>query len=116
MEAVARTFKLLWRAENGFRIQKEGDHKILFIFDNKEDVDKILSNGPWSFDKSLVVLQRYTEFHQLKSSVLIRWISGSKSTTSSFGIEQNRWLRTSVSSWDGFIVQLRIQRLGGEAS
>lgn len=30
-----------------------------FVFDNKEDVDRILSNEPWSFDKSLVVIQRY---------------------------------------------------------
>ena len=59
MEAVARTFKPLWRAENGFKIQREGDHKVLFIFDNNEDVDRILSNEPWSFDKSLVVTQRF---------------------------------------------------------
>lgn len=58
-EAVARTFKPLWRAERGFKIQREGDHKLLFIFDNQEDVDRILANEPWSFDKSLVVLQRY---------------------------------------------------------
>ena len=55
MEAIARTFKLLWRSENGFKIQREGDHKVLFVFDNKEDVDRILSTEPWSFDKSLVV-------------------------------------------------------------
>ena len=59
MEAIARTFKLLWRSENGFKIQREGDHKVLFVFDNKEDVDRILSTEPWSFDKSLVVTQRF---------------------------------------------------------
>ena len=59
MEAVARTFKPLWRSENGFKIQREGDHKVLFVFDNKEDVDRILSTEPWSFDKSLVVTQRF---------------------------------------------------------
>ncbi|XP_075645354.1 uncharacterized protein LOC142616372 [Castanea sativa] len=58
-KAVARTFKPLWQAERGFKIQREGDHKLLFIFDNQEDVDRILANEPWSFDKSLVVLQRY---------------------------------------------------------
>ena len=29
------------------------------MFDNKEDVDRILSREPWSFDKYLVVLERY---------------------------------------------------------
>lgn len=59
MDSVARTFKPLWRSENGFKVQVEGDHKVLFVFDNKEDVDRILDAQPWSFDKSLVVLQRY---------------------------------------------------------
>ena len=43
----------------GFTVSNEGAHKVLFIFDNKEDVDCILSSESWSFDKSLVVLQRY---------------------------------------------------------
>lgn len=66
MEAMARTFKPLWQAENGFKIQKEGDHKILFSFYNKEDVDRILSNELWSFDKYLVVLQRYDKNSSIK--------------------------------------------------
>lgn len=46
MEAVAKTFKPLWRADNGFTVSKEGSHKALFVFDNKEDVDRILSGEP----------------------------------------------------------------------
>ena len=56
---MARTFKPLWRAENGFTVSNKGEHRALFIFDNEADVDRILSNEPWSFDKSLVVLQKY---------------------------------------------------------
>ena len=40
-------------------MSKEGSHTVLFVFDNKEDVDHILSGKPWSFDKNLVVLERY---------------------------------------------------------
>ena len=32
---------------------------MLFVFDNLGDVDRILKNQPWSFDKLLVMLQRY---------------------------------------------------------
>jgi len=35
VEAVARTFTLIWRSKNGFQIQNLGDHKLLYIFDNK---------------------------------------------------------------------------------
>lgn len=30
MEAVARTFKPLWRVDNGFTVSNEGAHKVLF--------------------------------------------------------------------------------------
>ena len=59
MEAMA-TFKQLWRSTNDFKIQNQSEHRILFVFDNLSDVDKILLNQPWSFDKHLVMLQRYT--------------------------------------------------------
>ncbi|XP_023892297.1 uncharacterized protein LOC112004301 [Quercus suber] len=59
VDSIARTFTPLWRATKGFKIQKIGDHEILFSFDTKEEVDRILSSAPWSFDKHLVAMQRY---------------------------------------------------------
>lgn len=40
-------------------MQRARDPVLLFVFDNKEEVEKILSNAPWSFDKHLVALQWY---------------------------------------------------------
>jgi len=56
VEVLAQTFTPLWRARNGFKIQNIGNHRILFTFDNKDDVDRIISSKPWSFDKHLVVM------------------------------------------------------------
>ena len=58
IDVIARTFNLLWSARNGFKIHNFGDHKILFTFNNREDVDRILEGEPWSFDKHLVVMHR----------------------------------------------------------
>ena len=77
MDAIARTFKPLWRADNGFTVSNEGSHRVLFIFDNKEVVDRILSSEPWSFDKSLIVLERYdrrTPLDDLKLDKASFWV------------------------------------------
>ena len=42
MEAMARTFKQLWGSINSFKICHLGDHKVLFVFDNLPDVDRII--------------------------------------------------------------------------
>ena len=40
-------------------MQRARDHVLLFVFDNKEEVEKILNNATWSFDKHLVMTQWY---------------------------------------------------------
>ena len=47
-----------------------GDHLILFSFDSKEDVDRILAVEPWSFDKHITVVERYDNVAVVDSSSL----------------------------------------------
>lgn len=67
----------MWRAKKGFKIQNIGDHELHFSFETKEDVDKILGSEPWSFDKHLVVMQRYENdkpFQDLKYDRTTFWV------------------------------------------
>ena len=57
-EAIVRTFNPLWCSRNGFKVREAGEHIKLFVFDNKEEVEKIMASEPWSFDRHLVVLHR----------------------------------------------------------
>ena len=46
VEVIARKFTPLWRARNGFKIKRFGDHRLLFTFDNEKDVNRILASEP----------------------------------------------------------------------
>ena len=77
MEAIVSTFKPLWRSKNGFKVKNMGNHIVLFIFDSKLEVDTILENEPWSFDKHLMALQRYdkdTPVEELQFNLTTFWV------------------------------------------
>ena len=69
VEAVARAFTPIWWSKNGFQIQNLEDHRLLFIFDNKSDVDRVLHDEPWSYDKHVVLLQFYSKTLPLRELV-----------------------------------------------
>jgi len=58
MEAIAKTFTLLWKTRKGFEIRDMGDHMVLFVFPKASDIDRVLLGEPWMFDKHLVALKR----------------------------------------------------------
>ena len=58
MEAIAKTFTLLWKTRKGFEIRDMGDHMVLFVFPKASDIDRVLLGEPWTFNKHLVALKR----------------------------------------------------------
>jgi len=46
MEAIAKTFTLLWKTKKGFEIRDMGDHMVLFVFPKASDIKRILSGEP----------------------------------------------------------------------
>ena len=67
-EAIIRTSNPIWRSKNGFKVRNVGIHILLFLFNN-EEVEKIFDGEPWSFDKHLVMIQRYDHSITVKDLV-----------------------------------------------
>lgn len=65
-KAVARTFRPLWRTKESFHITNAGNNLLLFDFDLEVDVEKVLLGEPWSYDRHLVIFQRYDGNKALK--------------------------------------------------
>ena len=59
IDAIAKTFTPIWRSKNGFKIKKESSHVVMFTFNYKNEMEKVMATEPWSFDKRLMVLQWY---------------------------------------------------------
>lgn len=77
IEAIAKTFSPIWRARNGFKVQKKGDHVVLFTSDNKTEMEKVLAAKPWNFDQHLMVLQRYDkdiDVVDIKFNMVTFWV------------------------------------------
>ncbi|XP_050242446.1 uncharacterized protein LOC126691441 [Quercus robur] len=58
MEAIARTFKSVWRTKRGFEVKDVGNRVVLFVFEDSVDAERIIMGESWSYDKFLVSLQR----------------------------------------------------------
>ena len=66
IDSIAKTFTPIWRSRNDFKIQKESSHVVLFTFDDKNEMEKVMATEPWSFDKRLMVLQQFGKEMDLK--------------------------------------------------
>ena len=58
MDAIGQTFRAVWKTHRSFDIRQVGDHLFLFVVELENDVERVLTNEPWSFDKHLVLFCR----------------------------------------------------------
>jgi hypothetical protein len=61
VEAVARTFKPLWRMDHGFTVRDMNDNRLVFVFEDAADRERVMMGEPWAYDKHLVILKRIEE-------------------------------------------------------
>ena len=59
VDAVARTFRPLWRTKGSFQASDAKQNFMVFSFDLEEDVEKVLMGEPWFFDRHLVAFCKY---------------------------------------------------------
>lgn len=57
LDAVARTFRPLWRTDNDFQLQDMGDNIVIIRFSDPADLERVIASGPWTYDKSLILFQ-----------------------------------------------------------
>ena len=57
IESVMCTLKPIWRAVCGFKGRNMGNNMVMFLFENTVEMEWVLANGPWSFDKFLILLK-----------------------------------------------------------
>nr|POE86699.1 hypothetical protein CFP56_46910 [Quercus suber] len=61
VEAVAHTFKPLWRTSDELKIRDAGDDILLFKFEGVLDLEQVLEFKPWSYDKQLVAFEHVVD-------------------------------------------------------
>ena len=68
VEAIAKTFRPLWRTKGGFNVIVGGDNILLFAFELEVDTERVFQGEPWAFDIHLVLFEKfdgYTPIHML---------------------------------------------------
>lgn len=55
-EVMRKTFASAWLVAQGLRVEMLGKNIFIFRFDNDEDRRRVLNQGPWFFDKFLLIL------------------------------------------------------------
>lgn len=56
-EVMRKTFASAWRVAHGLRVEKLGNNIFIFGFDNDDDRRRVLNQGPWFFEKFLLILE-----------------------------------------------------------
>ncbi|KAK9283688.1 hypothetical protein L1049_011938 [Liquidambar formosana] len=77
IEAMKSTLRMVWRLVKGVAITEVGRNLFVFQFNHPLDRRRVLDNGPWTFDKSLVLLkdfQRDVQLLDIKMEDALFWV------------------------------------------
>nr|POE91612.1 hypothetical protein CFP56_25654 [Quercus suber] len=77
VEAIAKTFRPLWRTKGGFNVIVGGENILLFAFELEVDAERVIQGEPWAFDSHLVVFENfegYAPIHTLGFKTTAFWV------------------------------------------
>ncbi|XP_075669675.1 uncharacterized protein LOC142639366 [Castanea sativa] len=69
LEAIGRALRSVWRRKRDFEVSDMGENRVLFVFQEKEDLDRVLLQGPWSFDDKYILLLHELEVGESVSTL-----------------------------------------------
>lgn len=76
-DAFKVTMKKAWRPARDIRFRDLNTSLTLIEFEDRRDKDRVIREGPWSFDKHLVLLQEVDgsqQVHQIKLTEALFWV------------------------------------------
>ncbi|KAE8785838.1 LRR receptor-like serine/threonine-protein kinase FLS2 [Hordeum vulgare] len=56
----------MWCPSKGIRCNEVGENRFMFTFLQESGKRKVIDNGPWMFDKELVVIEEYVPSKRLE--------------------------------------------------
>ncbi|XP_042950312.1 uncharacterized protein LOC122282425 [Carya illinoinensis] len=76
-EAFKQVLRKIWRPLQPLRLQSLGTKFLIAEFEDVKDQERILRDGPWSFDKQLVLLKKFDgllQTHQITLTKAFFWV------------------------------------------
>nr|POF00817.1 hypothetical protein CFP56_62365 [Quercus suber] len=67
VDAVAHTFKPLWKPTGELKIRDVGENILVFEFEDNLDLERVLEFELWSYFKNLVIFQKASEVESVPS-------------------------------------------------
>ena len=78
VEAMTNVFLKTWKISFGLTIREMGEILFVFYFGNELENDRVLKKQPWSFNKSMLVLNEFDGFTNLRMSTWVDVLSKCK--------------------------------------
>ena len=100
VEAVGRTFEPLWKLKGEVKIYDLGDNILVFEFEERLNLERLLELEPWSYDKHMVAFEWVSEIETvplLEFSRVTFWVQihnvPKRSLTQSTGESMGKTIR-----------------------